>query len=132
MRSLLNLLLGRKSKPARHRKSKAARRQAPPAVEALEGRTLLTTTLYLDFGDRFTGANGLTRDGTNAVTEAALIDTVNGPDFDGVNGTATLTFTSFATEATAPGRLTAQQAADMRRDLIALVRGAYQPFDVDV
>ena len=133
MNRFLNLLFGRKSKPAPHRKPQAVRRQASLAVEALEGRTLLTTTLYLDFGDRFTGANGLTRDGTNAATEANLINIVNGPDFNGeVAGTATLAFTSFAAEAIAPGRLTAQQAADMRRDIIALVRRAYQPFEVDV
>jgi hypothetical protein len=90
-------------------------------LEALEDRALPTATLYLDFGDNFTGANGLTTNGTNAVTEADFTGTVNGPDFGGVAGTDTLTFTSFAAEATNFG-LTAAQTATMRSPIISLVQ----------
>lgn len=113
----------------------AGRLAAPPRrrrlrVEALEDRLVPTATLYLDFGDSFTGANGLTTNGTNNVTENDFVTMVNGPNLTNT-GTNVFTFTSFAAQGAAAG-LTAAQITTMRNDIITLVQRYYAPFDVNI
>lgn len=104
----------------------------------MEQRVMLTTTLFVDFGDRFTGAFGLTTNGTNQVTQADLRDTINGPVLPDTSSpahdlpdTATLTFTSFATQAANAG-LTTAQTTEMRTGIMTLMQRYYEPFDINI
>ncbi len=114
-----------------HHKSPLSRRlfSRTLAIEPLETRALLSATLYLDFGDRFAGADGLT-DGGNPVTQSALVAQVSGPQFD-VAGDSTLRFTSFAAEAQASGR-NANQTAAIRTGIMTLLSRYYEPLDVTI
>lgn len=105
----------------------------PPRVEALEDRLVPTTTLFLDFGDRFPTA-GLQME----VRE--LRDTLTGPDladpFIGLNDGDTLTFAAFDPLVTfdydGDGATNAQDATRLRADIIDLVERYYAPFDINV
>jgi hypothetical protein len=118
------------------RKSRRTRQKAPPAprarprVEALEDRTLLTTTVYLDFGERFPAA-GLT------MTVQQLRDTLRGPDLTpGLQNSDTLTFTPLANlvnfDYNGDGLTNAADVADLRSAVVSLVQRYFAPFDVNV
>ena len=62
--------------PRRARRGASAARL--PRLEALEDRTLMATNLYVDFGDKLTGTNGMTLDGVAPVTHDNFISTING------------------------------------------------------
>jgi hypothetical protein len=108
-------------------------RRVFPRLEVLEERTLLTTNLYLDFGDNFTGARGL-MDGANPVTHDSFVNKVNGPNLNlgnGIPGATPYTFTSFSALATTAG-FNSTQIATMEADIVGTVQRYYEPFDVNV
>ena len=110
---------------------------APRPCEPLESRTLLTTTVFLDFGDAFP-AGGMTG------TAEELADDINGPNFaDGDNpglvDDTVLTFTPFAqvvqnmnVDYDADGNVDGDDATALRNAVITLVTRYYAPFDVNV
>ena len=112
-------------------------------VERLEDRVLLTSTLYVDFGDRFpvaglTGTVGTLRTATSgvagdpAVAGPNMDKDMNG-DFTGAatddeDGFTMLPFaTSFANGGSYTGGLT-----QLRADIMSFVRRFYEPYDIDV
>jgi Ca2+-binding RTX toxin-like protein len=105
----------------------------------LEARALLTATLYVDFGDRFSGANGLT-DAGSPVTQEQLIAQVTGPQLvdnqnpaQDIPAAAELSFTSFADEAEKPSvGLSAAEITAMRTNIMTLLNRYYAPFDVRI
>ena len=106
-----------------------ARRNTLLRSQLLERREVLTTTLYLDFGDRFVN-NSLTvleDDFDNA--------NINGPDLAGGNQ-ETLTFTSFGNavniDFNGDGQTNATDDTALRSAIISLVQRAYEVFDVTV
>jgi hypothetical protein len=100
-------------------------------VETLEGRTLLTTTLYLDFGDAFP-SGGL------QMTVGQLRGPLNGPDLTdlGLADTDRLTFTPFSGlvnfDYNGDGAMNAADASQLRADIVSLVSRYYAPFDINV
>ena len=121
----------------RSRRPRRPVRSTPRACEPLESRTLLTTTVYLDFGDAFP-AGGMTG------TAEELRDDINGPNFadggnPGVNDDTGLTFTPFAqvvqnmgVDYDADGNVDGDDATALRNAVISLVTRYYAPFDVNV
>ena len=109
-------------------------------VEGLEDRNLLTTTVFLDFGE------GFGRDETLLMTVRELRDTITGPDLDSripggaYNANETLQFESLESvirrqqvnydQDFVGGTLADYQA--LRRDVIRLVQRHFEPFDIDV
>ena len=109
-----------------------------PVLEVLEARALLTTTLYLDYGDRFpnnqltatVGALDNTTSGSNPNIDGPLLtDANNNPNGRG-GGTpyaddTTFTMTSF-------NSFYGANAATMRATMNAMVRRFFEPLDIFV
>ncbi len=106
-----------------------------PMVEPLEDRLLLTAKLFLDFGDAFPS-------GVMPMTVRELRDTLQGPDLNKNGGLADsekLKFTSLASlvslykfDYNQDGATNADDASQLRRDIVSLVERYYAPFDVQV
>ena len=116
------------------RASRKKNRQATFAqlnVEALEARNVLTSTLYVDFGDNFgTGLNGTIGGLQNTVAPGSNTN-VNGPQMDNLTtgvpfaDTDPFTMTSF-------NQIYGGAAASMRASIMSLVRRFYEPLDITV
>jgi predicted Zn-dependent protease with MMP-like domain len=122
----------------RPRPRKTSRR---PVVELLESRTLLTTNLYLDFGEGFR-ANPLQ---TTVQQQRDTIDNggIQGPEFDtgfvDFRPTQALTFTSMADymqqnsiSLEGDGVFHERDVTNLELSVLSLVRRYYAPFDVNV
>jgi Ca2+-binding RTX toxin-like protein len=102
------------------------------ACEALEGRQLLTTTMYLDFGTAFTG-------GSLTMTAQQLRDidggvTDTGTDLieEGYASNTQLTFTPIQFDFDGNGTINAADLSGLANAVLAVVSRAYQPFDINV
>lgn len=99
-------------------------------VEALEARNVLTSTLYVDFGDNFgTGLTGTMGGLQNTVAPGSNTN-VNGPQMDDQFGVPfadsdPFTMTSF-------NQIYGGVAAQMRATVMTLVRRYYEPLDITV
>lgn len=113
-------------------------------VEPLESRMLLTSTLYVDFGDDFpvggfTGTVATLRTTTSGV---AGDPAVNGPlmdkdlnsDFAGpaTDDEDAFTITSFNNRYTTDGGNYTGGVTQLRADMMSYVRRFFDPFDIDV
>lgn len=115
------------------RSSKRALRGKPagrPTFEQLEDRTLLTATLYVDFGDRFPS-------GVLNTTVGALDTHVFGanPDIDGPvlsDSTGADYAAGTAVRVNSVNSLYGASAATFRSTMMELVRRFYQPLDITV
>jgi hypothetical protein len=99
-------------------------------VECLEDRALLTSTLYIDYGDRFPG-------GILNTTVGALDNTTNGanPNIDGPvlsDANNNLYANGTAVAITSVNTLMGAGAAAFRATLTALAQRFYEPFDITV
>ena len=100
-------------------------------VEALEARNVLTSTLYIDFGDNFgTGLTGTIGGLQNTVAPGSNTN-VNGPQMDDLStgipfaNSDPFTMTSF-------NQIYGGAAATMRATIMTLVRRFYEPLDITV
>jgi hypothetical protein len=96
----------------------------------MESRILLTSTLYLDYGDRWPG-------GVLNTTVGAIDDTTNGsnPNIDGprLTDTGNNNYADGTTVAiTSVNNLQGTNAANVRSAMTALARRFYEPFDITV
>ncbi|MFO0807997.1 MAG: hypothetical protein U0746_05200 [Gemmataceae bacterium] len=112
-------------------------RRPRPALETLETRNLLTSTLYLDFGDSFP-TGGLSMTGLQLRNTFAA-GGIQGPNLTGVasvTDTTTLRFTGTAGLVTfdynGSGTADATDYTDLRAATLAITRRYYASFDVDV
>lgn len=119
--------------------SQAVLRRRRLAVEPLEERCVLTSNLYLDFGDNLP-VGGL------LITNLQMRDTfanggIQGPDLrgfgtPGIADTTTLRLTSMQTlvnfDYNQSGIVDAVDYSDLRSAIVALVTRYYEPFDVNV
>lgn len=118
--------------------SRLAKRRAAPLgrpcvqerslhLEPLELRTLLTATLYVDFGDRFAG-------GVLNTTVGALDSTAFGtnPNIDGPELSALGYSAGQSVEITSFNTIFGAAAASMRSTIMQLVTRFYEPFDITV
>lgn len=100
------------------------------ACEPLESRTLLTSTLYIDYGDRFAG-------GALATTVGALDSTADGgnPNIDGpvLSDSAGNDYAAgTAVTINSVNALYGAGAAALRATMTALAQRFYEPFDITV
>jgi hypothetical protein len=107
-----------------------ARRFYRAVFEALEERALMTTTLYLDYGDRFPNGVLMATAGALDSTTFGANPNIDGPvltDATGANYAADTTFrmTSFS-------NFYGANAAAMRTTMNAMVRRYFEPLDINV
>lgn len=100
------------------------------ACEQLESRVLLTSMLYLDYGDRWAGGVLNTTVGAIDSTAAAGNPNIDGPRLSDANGDSygddiTVAISSLAT--INPG-----SAAAIRATMTALTSRFFEPFDITV
>lgn len=100
------------------------RNRKKPLLERLEDRTVPTSTLYVEFGDRFptAGLTGTMNDLVNRSTPGNPV--INGPQLDAL--TAPVRMRGFNRTNT-----TGNDAAD-RVEIMTLLRRYYEPFDITV
>jgi hypothetical protein len=130
-RRMFQSLFGRAPAPLKSHKRRKRKDQAALNFESLEERCVLTSTLYVDFGDNFgaglTGTIGALR---NSVAPGSTVN-VNGPTMP--NLTTGLNFsdpTTFVMNSF--NSVYGAQATQMRADIMTLVRRFYEPLDVTV
>ena len=97
-------------------------------IESLESRQLLTTTLYVDFGDGFTG-------GQLTLTQSELASApINGPTFDPTRMNDRITFRRFNdvvnVDSNRDGTINAADDLAIRQDIMETLNRIYEPFDV--
>ena len=125
--------------PRQHRRSvhriarlhSSALRRLPLPAEALERRTLLTSTLYLDYGDNWpggvlnttAGAIDDTTNGSNPNIDGPLLSDGAGDDYDD-DDPVVITSINNLYSSTA--------AAALRATMNALTQRFYEPFDINV
>lgn len=110
------------SSPASHQ----PRHRRRPRVELLEDRLVLTSTLYVDFGDRFPvgGMTGTVDELIN--TTAGNNPAVNGPDFTfAFNPTDTFTLVGY-------NRSHSGTDLTDRGEIMTMIRRYYEPYDITV
>lgn len=116
-------------RPRRHPSARLARRMA----EMLESRRLLTSTLYLDYGDRWAGGVLNTTVGAIDNTTAPGNPNVDGPRLTDAAGNNYADATTVAISSLVtmnPGN--AANAAAVRAAMTALTRRFFEPFDITV
>ncbi len=91
-----------------------------PRIESLENRHLLTTTVFLDFGNSFPG-------GTLSMTAMQLRDSINGPD---INSQVFSGGTAIPLGETI--NLNQDVAPDIQAGILPIVQRAFEPYDVNV
>ena len=121
---------GRKRQAGAARQKMARRARTLRGLEGLEHRTLLTSTLFLDFGDMFPGGVLNTTVGDIASHTAGGGVNINGPTFFDDSGSNFANGTSV--ELTAFNTVYGANAASMRAQIIPLVQRMLAPFDVDI
>ena len=121
------------------KRQKSTRR--PLAMESLEAKRLLTSTLYLDFGDGFPAAGLFMQasdlsgdfasggiqgpDLVDSGTDGAEIQSDTQLQFDPLEGLITFDYNN-------DGLANAHDYTDLRRDVVELVQRYYAPFDLEV
>ena len=118
--SIFRRLFGKRQLGQRAQESNRYHRSSRLSMEALEDRRLLTTTLYIDFGNNFP-MNGL------QMTALELRDSINGPDINSqvfTGGTAIpLNETIVMTQDVPLG---------VQADILPIVQRAFEPYAIDV
>ncbi|MEY2725297.1 MAG: hypothetical protein RLZZ458_1164 [Planctomycetota bacterium] len=128
IRSLLGALRSYLRTSGGLRSSALKRRGHRSELESLESRQMLTSTLYVDFGDAFTG-------GQLSVSQNTLASApINGPTFNAARMNDSVTFRSFNdvvnVDANRDGRIDAADDRAIRQDIMAILNRVYEPFDV--
>src|SRR5262245_6537808 len=113
----------------------SSRRAAPvprrrPALEALEGRLVPTSTLFVDFGDGFSGGVLNTTVGAIESTKDGQNPNIDGPVLSDPNGANSAGNT--AVKITAFNTVYGANAAATRATIMSLVRRFYAPLDIKV
>jgi hypothetical protein len=131
-----------RSKSGSHRKQVALNRRRLN-VEALEDRILLTSTLFVDFGDGFVDPDGLGPLGPQlSMTVQQLRQTlsnggIQGPDLRSYYAdTAAIAFKPLASvvnfDYNGDSVVDGGDVFDLKSDVMNLIRRSYEPFNIDV
>lgn len=118
------------SRTAMRVRQRSRRRLALNRTECLEARVMPTTTLYVDFGDRFPGGVLNTTVGELDSTQVGFNPDIDGPPFDDGSdndypANTSLSLTSF-------NNLYGDAASAMRTTVMEVVRRTFEPFDITV
>jgi len=130
-RRMFQSIFGSAPAPLKSNKRRKNKNQAILNIESLEERCVLTSTLYVDFGDNFgAGLIGTIGALRNSVAPGSTVN-VNGPTMPnlttGLDFTDPTTFVMNSFNSVYGG-----QAAAMRAEIMQLVRRFYEPLDVTV
>ncbi|MFP6764791.1 MAG: hypothetical protein VB858_14290, partial [Planctomycetaceae bacterium] len=107
-----------------------------PRTESLEDRTLLTTTVYLDFGAAFPmGGIATTVDGFKNIDGPGFANLGTGADLTGNTGLIAsdpLTFEPLQYDFNGDLTIDAQDAIDLGDAVLNIARVTVDPLDIDV